>query len=162
VKTCKKCGETKALELFRKSNRYKCGYYARCLDCLNDYSNKWRKAARKKHPEKYKTTERKLEWQRMSRLMNPERYIAYSKTHYTKYREVLIANHSRWVKANREYVVEKQKVYNRKRVDTLQDLYVKNLIKGKGKLPIDNIPDVLVEAKRLEILIKRRVKDADN
>jgi hypothetical protein len=65
---------------------------------------------------------------------------------------------------NKEYVAEQQRIANRKMVDNLQDRYVKLLIRGKkkGALSIDNIPDVLVEAKRLEILIKRRVKNENS
>lgn len=164
MKTCRKCGETKALEFFSKTNLYKCGYYARCTACLNEYSSAWKKQDRKKHPEKWKTTERKLEWQRQDRINNPEKWKAYTKTSYEKYREVRIANYKRWVAEHKEYVAERYKRYNRNMVDNLKTRYVKTLLKGKkkGALALDDIPDVLVETKRLELLIKRRVKNENS
>ena len=207
VKTCKKCGETKSLELFNKSARTRDGYLGACKSCLIAYKkqwkqdnpekkveyydnylasigktrhvkkteeekrirdranqSKWRKADRKKHPEKYKVTERKLEWQRQDRLANPEKWKVYNKTNYAKHKEAIADNLKRWKAKNKEYIAEQQRIANRKRVDTLHDRYVKYLIRGKrkGGLTIDDIPDVLVEAKRLEILIKRRVKNENS
>jgi hypothetical protein len=207
VKTCKKCGETKAIEAYGKSTRTRDGYLGVCRSCLVSYKqqwkqdnpekkaeyydnylasigktryvkkteeekrirdranqSKWRKADRKNHPEKYKATERKLEWQRQDRLNNPEKWKGYNKTNYINHKESIAANLKLWKMKNKEYVAEQQRIANRKMVDNLQDRYVKLLIRGKkkGALSIDNIPDVLVEAKRLEILIKRRVKNENS
>jgi hypothetical protein len=205
VKTCKKCGETKALELFNKSTRTLDGHLGSCKSCLtaykkqwkqdnpnknieyydnylaregksrrvlktdeekrikyNETQTKWRKADRKKHPEKYKSSPRKIEWQKIDRLMHPEKYRGYVKNCYERNRQKYIARTKAWYEDNKEYVAKKQKVYNRNRVDKLQDPYVKSLIKGKGELSIDDIPKALIEVKRLEILIKRRVKNENS
>ena len=127
----------------------------------NEYNKKWEKQDRKKHPEKYKTTPRQLEWQRIDRLMHPEKYRMYSKTYYDRDPKKHRAKSAAWYKANKELVAEKNIVYNRNRVDKLKDHYVISLIKGKGG-KLTDIPKALIEVKRLEILIKRRVKNENS
>lgn len=128
----------------------------------NEYNKRWLKQDREKHPEKYKTTPRKLEWQRIDRLMNPEKYKRYVKNCYERNRQKYIAKTSAWREANKEYVAEKQKTYNRNRVDNLRDTYVKNLIKGKTEIPIATIPQALIEAKRLQLKIRRMTNEKHN
>jgi Bacillus phage endonuclease len=40
VKKCTKCDETKPFDEFRKSARYKDGYYSRCKKCMQEYEAK--------------------------------------------------------------------------------------------------------------------------
>ena len=202
MKTCKKCGESKKLELFAVSSRTRDGHLGVCRGCTlayakqwkqdnpekvtawydnhlesigktrhvlktpeeirarnNEYDLRWKKQDRVKHPEKYKSSPRKIEWQRLDKLMNPEKYKRYVKNCYERNRQKYIAKTSAWREANKEYVAEKQKTYNRNRVYNLRDPYVKSLIKGKTEIPIATIPQALIEAKRLEVLIKRKLRD---
>ena len=52
--------------------------------------------------------------------------------------------------------------YERKRhktqVENLTDGYVVKLLKGNGKLLMKDVPTELIEAKRMQLLIKREVK----
>jgi hypothetical protein len=131
---------------------------------IRDRANqsKWRKADRKKHPEKWKATAKKLGWQRQDRINNPEKWKAYTKAHYDKHSETLREKTKQWTKANKEYVAERQKIYGKRKVDELHHKYVLYLLRGKKYLKNIEVPDVLVEAKRLEILIKRRIKDENS
>jgi pyruvate/2-oxoglutarate dehydrogenase complex dihydrolipoamide acyltransferase (E2) component len=94
--------------------------------------------------------------------MNPEKYKRYVKNCYERNRQKYIAKTSAWREANKEYVAEKQKTYNRNRVDNLRDTYVKNLIKGKTEIPIATIPQALIEAKRLQLKIRRMTNEKHN
>lgn len=131
---------------------------------IRDRANqsKWRKADRKKHPEKWKSTAKKLEWQRQDRINNPEKWKAYTKAHYDKHSETLKEKTKQWTKANKEYVAERQKIYGKRKVDELHPNYVLYLLRGKNYPKNIEVPDVLVEAKRLEILIRRSVKNENN
>jgi hypothetical protein len=205
MKTCKKCGETKAFELFAVSSRTRDGHLGVCRGCTlayakqwkqdnpekvtawydnhlesigktrrvlktpeeirtrqNEYNRRWLKQDRAKHPEKYKSSPRKIEWQKIDRLMNPEKYKRYVKNCYERNRQKYIAKTNAWREANKEYVAEKQKTYNRNRVDNLRDTYVKNLIKGKTEIPIATIPQALIEAKRLQLKIRRMTNEKHN
>ena len=205
MKTCKKCGETKALSEYQKSNRTVDGHLGSCKACGNVYratwhannpdkskeyydnllrregksryvaptaeekrirdranQSKWRKADRKKHPEKWKSSAKKLEWQRQDRINNPEKWKAYTKAHYDKHRETLREKTKQWVKANKEYVAELHKAYGKRKVNELHHKYVLYLLRGKKYSKNIEVPDVLVEAKRLQILIKRRVKNENS
>jgi hypothetical protein len=127
----------------------------------NEYNSRWKKEDRKKHPEKYKNSPRKLEWQRMDRLKHPEKYKEYVKICYYRHHQKYIAKAHEWYKANREYVVERQKVYNRNRIASLADRYVLSLIKGKGG-KLTDIPQELIEAKRLQLKIRRMANEISN
>ncbi len=132
------------------------------MACLNEYSSNWKKQDRKKNPEQWKTSDRQLEWQRQDRINNPEKWKAYSKAHYDRHRDELIEKTKEWAKRNKAYLSEQNKHYGRYAVDNLVDRYIKYLIKGKGWLEISAIPEALIEVKRLQILINRRIKDENS
>lgn len=168
MKTCTKCGGTKPLAEYPMSKRTIDRHLWACTSCTLSYSRqwklnnpekkvlwydnylvkngktrrvlkteeekrirdnatiaKWRKEDRKKHPEKYKTTQRKREWQRKNREYNPDQYKAYS------------------VKARRDLV----------------DSYILRQLFGTVNM---EVPKALIEAKRLQILIRRSVNENRN
>jgi len=161
-KICKKCFTAKPLDEYHKSSRYKSGYLARCKECVNLKSNKWRKNHVKLHPEKYKCTETKLEWQRKDRAANPEKYKAYTKKYYNLYADKLKETYKQWAALNKEALRKSNKQYRKLRVGELHDGYIKFLLNNKNKTNLVDIPQALIEVKRLQILIKRRVKNENS
>ena len=75
-----------------------------------------------------------------------------------------------WRRANpdadkryRDKTKDKRSAMFRQMVRNLDDKYIKHLFtKGGATIPKSEIPQALIEAKRLQILIKRRVKDEDS
>lgn len=81
-----------------------------------------------------------------------------------KTRKEWVKTHSKlWIEANEKIARNKQKrlIASRTGISTLSDRYIKQLFNKSKKenIRISNIPQELIEAKRLQVLIKRRVKD---
>jgi hypothetical protein len=201
VKTCKKCGEIKALELFNKSARYVDGYSRYCKICTAEWSRRYRE----RHPDRLKARyqnnkEAYIAKAKVWKAANPDKVkiIAEKYRNTDKHKEIrqawnkankekLLENSRRWAKANPErrrqivykwndknklHVTErcrKWRIANKekrrtqsiirakKEADSLSDRYVRYSL--LGFTIADNVPKELIEAKRLEMLIKRRIKD---
>jgi hypothetical protein len=81
-----------------------------------------------------------------------------------KTRKEWVKAHSKlWIEANEKMAKAKQRrmIASRKSTIALSDRYIKQLFNtGKaGSVRIHNIPQELIEVKRLQILINRRIKD---
>ena len=135
----------------------------------NEYNKKWQKQDRLKHPEKYKVTQRKLEWQRRHRELYPEKNKAYARKYYYQDPHKSIAKSVEFMRKKRQADPEgcrqrdrekydaKYKYKQKARRDNLEDNYIKKLMTGKSLA--DYVPQALIEAKRLQILINRRIKN---
>jgi len=103
-----------------------------------------------------------------------EAHPNYKKEYYAKNKTKLIKKVIEWQKENKERYIKrvkewKMKNYNawlqnererhKTKVENLTDDYVVKLLKGEGKLLMKDIPKELIEAKRLQILIKREIKN---
>lgn len=88
-------------------------------------------------------TERHKKWLKNLKETNPEKVKAMHKADYIKYKE---------------YYDKLNNAASKKRVQELPDAYIRQVLMWNTDKNIE-IPQMLIEAKRLEILIKRRVKN---
>lgn len=140
-KPCFRCSVVKPLT----------GYYERnqvtCKDCLNAYQKKYREANRAKRCEVQKEVYRKnrdniLEYQRAYRDKNREAKNQYQRE-YTKTPKGK-ALHKKW-----------QEQYK----NNLGDGYIRRELAHHTRLTSKDIPQSLVEVKRLQLQIKRMAEN---
>lgn len=134
---------------------------------------------KEKNREKLRLAER--EWRKNNPELSRERsrryreaHPNYKKEYYAKNKSKLIKKVIEWQKENKERYIKrvkewKMKNYNawlqnererhKTKVENLTDDYVVKLLKGKGKLLVKDVPKELIEAKRLQILIQREIKN---
>jgi hypothetical protein len=140
-KKCYRCSVLKPLTGYYESNP------VTCIDCLQAYQKKYREANRvkrcKAQKELYrKDRERLLEYQRAYRDVNREERNAYQRE-YTKRPEAK-ALYKKW-----------QEQYR----NNLSDAYIRRELAHKTTLTSKDIPQSLVEVKRLQIQIKRMAEN---
>lgn len=179
-RACKKCGEEKPLEEFYKGSKYRDGMMTTCKVCYRKYQRQYRdkpeikaqNAAYHKewlkrnpgyHVQRYaEDAEKQREYSRSWKAANKEKVKAARRKHYIK---------------NRDAIIQKQKEYNnnykpkcrakinasRKRsVANLCDFYVRGIISRDTGVSADQIPIEVVEHKRLQIQLKRKLKAIKN
>lgn len=147
AKKCGRCQVSKPLSDFHTNKSVRDGRTNYCKACANEAAREWYKknkskalanaqAWRKKNPEKRRLNKRR------NRLRHPEKKLAGDR---------------RYNERNRE----KRREYMRDRAAALTDGYVRFLICNSGKLRIPSamIPQPLVEAARVNIQIKRLLKE---
>jgi hypothetical protein len=136
VKTCKKCGETKALTQFRtRKSRAKLPnnrlfLRSQCKACEVKNVVDWQK----RNPDKVKVIKAR------EHKTNAERYRMYART-------IGAVNGLKSDRLDRKL---------------LRDKYIKGMLTRYNVLSFKDIPQALIEAKRYELLIKRNVRDAAN
>jgi hypothetical protein len=140
-KKCYRCSVLKPLTGYYESNP------VTCIDCLQAYQKKYREANRVKRCEAQKEVYRKdrerlLEYQRAYRDANREERNAYQRE-YTKRPEAR-ALYKKW-----------QEQYK----SNLSDAFVRRELAHKTTLTSKDIPQSLVEVKRLQIQIKRMAEN---
>ena len=154
-KICPHCGGTKWYYSPKKEN-YK------CKKLRDDQWNNWRNSNlnrfREKRREYYHTKVDKTEYYRRTRetvLKNPERTHQYKlkyansekgKNVVKKYREL-----------NPERVVQWKKNQKNRYIETLSDIYIKELITQRTGLLFNDVPQELIELKRKQLLLKRQI-----
>lgn len=129
MKACRCCGESKPIDRFQVCKRRKDGtpiHRGQCRDCMS----KKQVERIKSNPEQAK---RKRERDNRWRNANPERVSGY--------------------KARQR---ENMRQYNRRRVDLLDDAYIRNRL---GLKVTDEVPQELIESKRLQIETQRLLED---
>lgn len=173
---CKLCDN-----LTRKEQYYAKHEYRKQKDKEYREKNKekvklWSHKYKEKNREKIRIAER--EWRKNNPELSRERSRRWrklhGKEHYQKNREMFVANVIRWQKENKERYrkrlkewriknhpecIEKERLSRKKATDKLTDGYVVRLLKDKGKLLVKDVPKELIEAKRLQILIQREIKN---
>ena len=173
---CKLCDN-----LVRKEQYYANHEYRKQKDKEYREKNKekvklWSHKYKEKNREKIRIADR--EWRKNNPKLSRERSRRWrklhGKEHYQENKQMFIANAVRWQKENKERYIKrvkewKMKNYNawlqnererhKTKVENLTDDYVVKLLKGKGKLLMKDIPKELIEAKRLQILIQREIKN---
>ncbi len=137
MKVCTKCKEEKESHDFYTSKRGKDGLNSWCKKCFNV----WHKAYAKKY---YQKNKRKICLQQIVwRSANKKKILGYAK----KYRD-----------ANRENCIELSKLCNKKKIDQLDRSYIIQLIKCGTKLETSDIPQELIEVKRVHLQLIRTLK----
>jgi len=173
---CKLCDN-----LIRKEQYYANHEYRKQKDKEYREKNKekvklWSHKYKEKNREKIRIADR--EWRKNNPELSRERSRRWrklhGKEHYQKNKQMFVANVVRWQKENKERYnkrtrewriknyakcIEKERLSRKKTRLKLTDGYVARLLRGKGKLLVKDVPKELIEAKRLQILIQREIKN---
>jgi len=161
-KVCNHCKIEKPLSEFYKAKENRDGRTGGCAQCARDKAKlkkRWQREDVKEYQRiwMYENKEHVAERKKANYEANREEILLKKKLHRAKeetkaqiraYRKVYAA-------ANKERLAEKSRARNME----LPITYVKNKM---GYVKDAAIPDALVEAKRLEMLIKRRIRDEDS
>jgi len=137
TKQCCRCLETKPLAAFNLKPQ------AACKACINLYQVVYRERTREQRNEKAKARYQKLK----------DKILAYTAQYREVHREKLNAN-QRVYSSSEERKIKDQE-YAAKRNEELMDGDVRHALSRKTRLKKEDIPLELVEAKRLQIKIRR-------
>ena len=88
---------------------------------------------------------------------NPERRRQIVNNWNDKNKLHLTERHRKWRIANKEKILIQSNIRSKKEADSLSDRYVRYSL--LGFTIADNVPKVLIEVKRLQMLIKRKIRD---
>lgn len=176
---CKLCNN-----LIRKEQYYANHEYRKQKDKEYREKNKekvklWSHKYKEKNREKIRIAER--EWRKNNPELSRERsrryheaHPNYKKKYYAKNKTKLIRKVVEWQKENKgrykkrleewkmknySRYIEMERLRSKKARDELTDAYVVSMLRGDGKLSIKDVPKELIEAKRLQILIQREIKN---
>ncbi len=146
TRVCTKCGGEKPEtdEYFYRNKACRGGINTICKVCAKEKSGRWRA----ENPEKVR--ERNRRWQ----VENPEKLRESRKRWRAKNIEKAKEAEKRWRAEN----PEKQREKYRRRRNSLEPAYLKNLISAKYNIGISEIGEELMEAKRREITYYRQLK----
>jgi len=122
-----------------------------------------------------RTTPQFKEWCKAYRARTKEQRRARDKEYYAKNREQILAYQAEWQRANpdkcREYSqknlakpgVRERSVARAKHTrNTLTDGYVRTVLSFRTILEPEDVPQDMVEAKRVQLQIKRKIKNGTN
>ena len=172
MKKCGKCKKDKDKSFYSKNSNKKDKLHTWCKECCAEYISNYRTI----HKDKIILDQKKY------RLNNKEKAAAYIKEYRlankekiaAKVKQYRLANLKRIYEINKKYHIsnpEKRKQYTlnyrglslergRNERLTLSDKYVRELLCGKQKGLVSKMwPISLVQAKREQILIKRKLKE---
>lgn len=196
MRICKKCGDEKPLDEFRKHKDYKDGITNTCKKCHNEKNKSYpidkerkaekNKAWRLKNPDKVKKIHNKSSQKRWDtgkvqayRSANKGRFLDYKREWREKHRDEENNRTRKWREDNPDaYKLsmrktrvkradanrEMHKSYSERERNKIGDRYVISLIKKKQKISACLIRDYpeLIEAKRLQIKLKRLIDEKRN
>ena len=143
MKTCISCLRDKPLDDFGLYKRSKDGRTATCKTCRNSMY----RARRDKNAERERYHQ------------NKARHAEKRKLYRQRNSKEEVARVNAWREKNPEILKELRKRYQRKNVETAKDGYIKHLLKSGSSLRPTDIPQALIECKRLELKITRYVKE---
>ena len=144
TKVCSKCLADKEMSSFSPRKDSRDGRRSECINCMNEYKLNRTIEARgyvKRDP----VTK---EQQRIKKKISSKAWREANVNHLRKER-------AKWRKEN----AEKARCYGQNAAKTLSDRYVKNVISGKDRSLYKTIPQSLIEAKRINLQIKRLLKE---
>lgn len=179
TKVCTKCGIEKSLEEFAKSTTTKSGLKAACKPCKNieltnhrhqnigvtrekarlyaeknrDKINEMQKQWRQNNPEKV---------QRHSQSRDKDKFKAYQKEYLLKNDAAIKERQKTYRGKNREKLNEHNKNMARINSAELHDSYVLKRLVSDGVLNRRDVPQELINLKRVEVMIKRQIKEMQN
>ena len=143
-RTCVRCWKTKLISAFNVKPQ------AACKECINTYQAEYRE----KNKERRKAEGRER-YQTHGDIIRA-RALAFRE----KNRNEINARQREYAK--QELVAERDRELRRLYSEKLTDAYVKRIVSRHSLLNAEDIPHAMVEAKRIQLLIKRRIKDATN
>jgi len=142
-RTCTRCWRTKLVDAFGKS-------LTACKECLNvyhvEYREKNRERKRVESKERYKTHGHKRH--------------AYSTKYRQEHRDELNARQREYAKQPDR--VERERELRRLYCEKLTDAYVRKAITKGTSIKPEQVPQAMIETKRVQLQIKRRIKDGAN
>lgn len=158
-KKCSKCGEVKKLSEFGKNNNRKDGLQSKCKVCVLAYKkdnkdkiNICAENYRKANKDKIKHI----------RDLNKDKMKAYSKVWRDNNKKKKASDAKLWYSNNKDKIKRKNKenatiVKNRDRykAESLTDAYVSH----QFNIPVSRCPKELIEAKRDQILLHRKLNE---
>ena len=177
TKKCSKCGEVKAVSNFNKCKTNKDGYMSYCKICFKQYYQANKEKIKEQQKQYYQANKEKIkEQQKQYGQANKGKFKERMKKYYQTNKEKLKEKKKEYYQANKEKLKEKQKEYrqaNKKKLkekmkkyrqgdrDKLVDSYIKSIINKQtnGMLKAKDIPQELIELKRNNLILKRKIKD---
>ena len=182
MKKCTKCNKTKPIKEMKKNVakwttkdgvKHKKRSYGICKLCDNTYNRQYFKDNIEKRREDgrkqyWKDHEHTLKTRRAYREKNPPK--EYMHGYYEENKEKALLNSEKWRKnnpnarkviANRYFHKNKAQYLKmqKEKVKTLDDSYMKQLLSKRSSLKHEDITDEMVELKRIEIKLKRALKE---
>ena len=142
-RTCTRCWRTKLVDAFGKS-------LTACKECINVYQAEYRE----KNKERRKAEGRER-YQTHGDIIRA-RALAFRE----KNRDEVNARQRAYAK--QEFVAERDRELRRLYSEKLTDAYVKRIVSRHSLLNAEDVPKAMVEAKRIQLLIKRKIKDGTN
>lgn len=143
-RTCVRCWKTKLISAFNVKPQ------AACKECINMYQAEYRE----KNKERRKTEGRER-YQTHGDIIRAKA-LAFRE----KNRDEINARQREYAK--QEFVAERDRELRRLYSEKLTDAYVKRTVSRHSLLNAEDIPHTMVEAKRIQLLIKRKIKDVTN
>lgn len=148
MKTCSKCGQSKPKTEYRTHST---GHTMRyCNDCHLAKRRAQHAAKREERNAKFR--------ERYAVNANGvrDRYAAYRKEKYAKEgRASLLA----WIAENPEKAAEAQRKKMKRGRDRLSDYYVRRLLTHPERSIVREVPAILIECKRLQLMIERECRE---
>lgn len=152
IKVCKEHGDLFKDDVIKQGKNAQGEIKWKCKQCM-----------KRLHKEHYELNKAKvLAYQRAYREKNPERVrqIKYDSWFRNGYKYLIRENLRK--KKYKELYAEKYRERDKRRVENLEDSYVKKVLMNRSNLKSEDIPDSLVEIKRALIILKRNVKKAQD
>jgi len=153
VKVCKRHGHLNINDIqLIKHKKCKKGFYYTCKIC-NNYSKKMYATRNRK-----KLSENNKEY----RKKNRDKYNSWARKYFKKNRSIISERANK--KYNNDDFFKKRALENTKKSmkklrENISDSYVKSLITRDSLLTSKDIPLFLVEIKRMQIILKRELKN---
>lgn len=154
TKICSKCGEEKPISEFREDKRVKCRLSPMCKYCFRKRDKEYRELNKEMINKSY----------RKFYAQNREKVLAWNKKYVSKNREKSNASSIAHRKRNKDRYREYDRKRSKKRVQKLEDNYIIDIAARQFDIPQQEIrqnPE-LIQLKRLEIALKRRIKQIKN
>ena len=149
MKTCSGCKVDRPVAEFSKDKRCSSGFGGCCKICSNARSAEFRK----NNPEKHASR------QRAWRHANREKAASISKKWEKSNRTKISAARAKWRKENSEVVAAATDRARKIAKATLSDGHIKKLLCDNNGIPHKQIPQSLVELKRIQIQISNFLKE---
>jgi hypothetical protein len=141
IKTCYKCRLTLPVSCFSKAKSRKDGLQNHCKSCVKKYCAENKDAYKKYCAENKDAIKERMAKYRAENKDSIKKQLA-------KYRA-----------ENKDAIKERMAKYHAFTCSTLHDSYIKHLIIQRSPLTPSDIPQSLVELKRAQLLIARKLKE---
>lgn len=158
TKKCGACEIVLSIDNFRKNKSRKDGYSWGCKQCSKEYNKK-----------NYSTEKNSERWKKYYSA-NSEKIKSKSKEYYERTKIRQLEKSKRYRDINKELISQKKieyrvnnkdklKDYESRCVEELNDRYIKSLFRDEFYKRVKNIPQELIDLKRVQVQITRKLKE---